>query len=287
LGGATPAVRLASVAANGAFEIRNAEPGAYVIAGLRLGGARALFERRDVDVSAADVEGINLAPVQGIALAGTVRMEGSTPESWPTVTLAVPQHVANPDVPSVLDAYAGAGPAKPDSSGAFAFSPAVAPTQYEVRLDALPPGTYVKSIRCGDRDALHGPLDLTAGAAGSLEIVLSPKVAAITGKVKNIKDEPVAGAFVTVWPRKPEFAAGVHSAGTDQNGAFRIADLGPGDYYVAAWEEIDPGLAVSPEFLERFQDQAAAVTLVEGGRASADVKMIPRERTAAEMAKLP
>jgi len=287
VGGASPAVRLSGVGAKGAFEIRGVEPGAYVISSLRLGASPAMFQRQDVMVTAADVEGVSLTPIQSVALAGTVRMEGSTPESWPTVALAAAHQTGDPGAPGLLDAYAGAGPMKPDSNGAFTFPAGTAPSEYEVRLDELPRGMYVKSIRYGNQDALHGPLDLTGGAAGSLDIVLSSKVASITGKVKNGKDEAAAGVLVTAWPKKPEFAGGVHFASTDQNGNFTIADLGPGDYSVAAWEDIDPELAAYPEFLARFQNDAAAATVAEGGRASADVKPIARERIEAEVARLP
>jgi hypothetical protein len=263
----------ARVAANGAFEFRNVEPGAYVLS--CSAAAPTLFGRREVIVSAADVEGVNLSPIQGVAVAGTVKVEGVNSGTWPTLALAA------------LDGRNTFGMARFDSSGAFTFSTSVAPSEYEVRLNTLPPGMYVKSIRYGAQDALHGSLDLTGGAAGSLDIVLSSKVAAITGKVRNAKDEAAPGVLVTAWPRKAELMGGVHSASTDQNGNFEIADLGPGDYFVAAWEDIDPGLAEYPEFLTRFQNQAAAAKLEEGGRGSADVKPIPREKIASEMAKLP
>jgi hypothetical protein len=82
-------------------------------------------------------------------------------------------------------------------------------------------------------------------------------------------------------------AGGVKTASTDQNGNFEIADLGPGDYFVAAWEDIEPGLAEYPGFLGRFKDSAVTIKLEEGGAASADVKLVPRERIASEMAELP
>jgi len=263
------------VAANGAFEIRNVDPGTYVISCTRQGATPTLYLRQDVVVSAADVEGVNLTPVQGVAVTGTVKVEGVNSGTWPNLTLMAP------------DGGFGSGSATFDSKGAFTFRMPVAPLEYEVRLGALPPGTYVKSIRYGNRDALHGLLDLTGGAAGSLDIVLSSRVAALTGKVKNATDGAAAGVLVTAWPRKAEAEGGVHSASTDQNGAFKIADLGPGDYFVAAWEDIDPGLADSPEFLGRFRNDATAVAIEEGGRASADLKLIPRQRIDPEVAKLP
>jgi hypothetical protein len=163
----------------------------------------------------------------------------------------------------------------------------MAPAEYEVRVTELPPGTYVKSIRCGEQDALHGLLDLTGSAAGSLDIVLSSRVAAIGGKVSNAKNEAVAGALAIAWPRKAELAGGVRSAPTDQNGNFTIMDLGPGDYFVAAWDDLDPGLAGDAGFLGRFQSDAASATVAEGGKATVNVRLVPRERVAAEMAKLP
>lgn len=266
------ASRRSSLAVNGVFEFRDVEPGEYVISSTRMPTAQTLLRRQDVVVSAADVEGVHLEPVQGIAVSGTVKVEGVNPGTSPTVGL------------TAFDT--GSGPAKFDSKGAFTFSTNVAPSIYEVRLGA-PPGTYVKSIRYGRQDALRGTLDLTGGAAGSLDIVLSSKVAAITGKVTNASGDAVPGALVTAWPGSPELTGGVKTASTDQNGNFEIADLGPGGYFVAAWEDIEPGLAEYPGFLGRFKDSAVTIKLEEGGAASADVKLVPRERIASEVAELP
>jgi hypothetical protein len=260
----------AMAGANGAFEFHNVAPGAYVVSCR----TQALFGRLETVVSAADVEGANVTMVPGIAVAGTVKVEGASSGTWPTVTLA-----------AVDGSFTGS--IRPDSKGAFTAPTAIAPLEYAVRVAPLPSGTYVKSIRYGAQDALHGPLDLTGSASGSLEIILSSKAAAIAGKVTDAPGDAVKGVVVTAWPRKPEFAGGVHAASTDQNGNFEIAGLGPGDYFVAAWEDLEPVLAESPDFLNRFQNTAAAATLEEGGRASADVKLIPREKIDSEIAKLP
>jgi hypothetical protein len=158
---------------------------------------------------------------------------------------------------------------------------------YAVHLSAMPPGTYVKSMSYGDQDVLHGQLDLGAGASASLQIVLSTGAASLAGKVTNTAGDAMKGVQVTAWPRQTGPGGGVHIANTDQNGNFEIADLAPGDYRIAAWEDIPTALANDASFLGRFPDAAAAVSLEQGGRASADLKLIPRERTDAEVAKLP
>ena len=280
LDGMPTGARLNAVAANGAFEIRGVLPGGYVISSARLGGSSPLLVQRQDVVVSGDVEGLSLSPLQGVAVTGTMKMEGPMPQDWPTVTLAAPHGTPDPLLPQIADAYSGAGPVKPDANGTISFPIGLAPSEYEVQITGLPAGTYVKSIRYGEQDALHEALDLTGGGAGSLDIVLSSKGAAITGKA-------AAGALVTAWPKKTEFAGGVHSASADQNGNFAIGGLGPGDYFVAAWEDIDPGLAEDAGFLARFQGDAAAVSLAEGGRGVANVKAIGRERVAAEVAKLP
>jgi hypothetical protein len=262
---------------DGSFEVRNIAHGAYLISCRvvqRQNPGLALYGRSEVVVAASDLEGVMLTLAPGVAVTGKVKVEGAGYQPLPTVTLAP------------ADGSSSVAPARLGAEGAFTFPTSVEPVKYTVRLDELPAGLYVKSIRYGDQDALHAPLDLTGGA-GSLDIVLSSKVASIKGMVKNAQDEAAPGVVVSVWPRTPEVAGGVKSASTDQNGNFEIPDLGPGDFFVAALEDIDPGLVEYPEFLARFQNEAAAVTLKEGGQASADLKLIPRERIASEAAKLP
>jgi len=263
---------------DGSFEIRNVQPGTYLTYPLRP-TPQTMIEQREVEVS-GDVEGLNLQVLTGVAVSGTVKVDGPKPESWPSVTLAAPGRTDN----------SGSITTRPemfDADGNFSFPPAmsVAPGPYEIRVDPLP-GMYLKSIRYGDNDAMAGPVDIAAGTPASLEITYSANIAAIAGKVTSANNEPVAGALVLAWPGKPG-AGGVHSAASDQNGNFTIADLGPGDYSVVACGDLDPGLASSPAFLARFQAEAVAASLAEGGRAAANLKLIPPERVAAEAGRLP
>ena len=62
---------------------------------------------------------------------------------------------------------------------------------------------------------------------------------------------------------------------TDQNGGFQFKGLAPGDYYVAAWEDLELGLVQSADFLNHFTSEASAITLAEGGQESRDLKPVP------------
>ncbi len=155
-------------------------------------------------------------------------------------------------------------------------------------IAGLPDGTYVKSVKLGERDVTRSALELSGG--GSLTIVLSSKAGSVSGALSTGKGEPLGGYLVSLWPKIPELGSptgGIKMTTTDQNGAFRFPSLAPGDYYVAAWDDLDQGLAQFGEFLAHFNGDASAIKVGESGQVSVDPKLIGRERTAAEIAKLP
>jgi hypothetical protein len=96
---------------------------------------------------------------------------------------------------------------------------------------------------------------------------------------------------VTLWPKIPDRGNannGIKTANTDQNGGFKISGLAPGDYYVAAWDDIpEAGLAQNPDFLAQFASDDTAVKLAESAHQNSGVKLITRERIVAEAAKIP
>jgi hypothetical protein len=73
----------------------------------------------------------------------------------------------------------------------------------------------------------------------------------------------------------------------DQNGAFKVASLAPGEYYATAWYELEPGLSQGGEFLMRFNADASSIKVEESAHATLNPRLISRERLAAELDKLP
>lgn len=67
---------------------------------------------------------------------------------------------------------------------------------------------------------------------------------------------------------------------------FRFAGIPPGEYRIAAWEEIERGLGTVPEFRVKFEDKATAVKVGESDHARINVLLIPRDAIDAEAAKL-
>jgi protocatechuate 3,4-dioxygenase beta subunit len=306
-------------AADGSFEVRNLLPGTYTLQGLAFPGLEGLTAsiagggpapvsmapkattRLQVSITGSNATGAVLQLAEGAEITGVVRMDEGNLKDFLAPPTPQPQSpIAGLVLPGSssrsihLSESEGANMSEPSGhfadDGTFTIT-GVFPGKYFVTFGAIPQGTYVKSISFAGREAARAPLDLTAGAAGSLEIVLSGKAADVSGTVRSEKGDPLQGVPVTLWPKSSDKSredGGIHTANTDQNGSFKITGLSPGDYYVAGWDDIpETGLDQNPAFLARFQSDDTAVKLTEKGHATADVKPVSRERIVAEMARMP
>ena len=300
LGGGTSPIR-----PDGTFEFRNIVPGTYVLQLLQLvtvngGQPTNLTGRVEVTVGDANIEGLVLPLGPGPEITGTVKLEDgdissllkpaqNTPGAGVAVNPLVVQPgrlalnlMATENIPSAIR------PTQVKDDGTFQFS-AVGTGKYVLNVISLPPGTYLKSARFAGQDVTNALIDTTSGNGGTLDILLSSKAASVTGSIQNEKGEPLAGVMATLWPKIPDASptGGARVSFTDQSGGFQFKGLAPGDYEVAAWEDLDPGLAQSAEFLSHFTSDTSAVTLAEGATVSKDLKPVPADKVALEIAKLP
>jgi len=288
---------------DGTFEFRNIIPGAYVLQVVQAttGNAPAnVTGRVEVTVGDANIDGLVLPLGPGPEITGSVRLENGDIATLikpaqnaagpvPAGSTMVARPIAFTLMPSEADAmYLSTPNAQVKEDGTFRFN-SVGPGKYVLNAISLPPGTYLKSARFGGQEVTRAPIDVTSGSGGTLDIVLSSKAADIAGSVQNDKGEALAGVIVTLWPQTSDasFMGGSRQANTDQNGGFRFQNLTPGEYDVAAWEELEPGLTQSADFLNHFTNEASAIKLAEGGHESPSLKPVPSDRIVVEIAKLP
>jgi len=167
-----------------------------------------------------------------------------------------------------------AGSAKPD--GSFTITN-VAATQYKLQVYGIPDNYYVKSAQLGDKEVLDAGVDLTRGAAGPLEVVLSGNGGQIEGVILNAAGQPATGAIVVLVPDDQRRTRLYKEESIDQYGRFNIKNVAPGDYKLFAWEAVETGAYCDPEFLRPFESLGEALHIHEGSRASAQPKLIPAE----------
>lgn len=132
--------------------------------------------------------------------------------------------------------------------GPMSSQPASALSDAEGRFifENVEPGTYMLfAERTGFLRQMYGsrsqlfsgtPITLSAGQhMKALEFKLTPQ-GVIAGKVVDEEGEPLPRAMITASRQigGPQGRAGVGGMGTDDRGEFRIANLGPGKYFITA-----------------------------------------------------
>ncbi|HXM45156.1 MAG TPA: carboxypeptidase regulatory-like domain-containing protein [Bryobacteraceae bacterium] len=252
----------------GNFEIRGVRPGAYVLVAQSFDRAHGASARQAIDVGNNDMDGIVLTLNPGVELKGQVKAEGPDGINLASIYVLLHMHEV------------GAAPGdRVHDDGTFTL-PQVAEEQYNVRVMGVPDGYYVKSIRAGGQEVRDSGLDMTSGAPGPLTVTIAPGAGQIEGVVQNDKQAPAAGALVVLIPddsKRRGMRDAYHIATTDQYGKFTLKNVDPGDYKLYAWDDVEPGAYMDPDFVKPFESQAVAMSIHENSRESAQLKLIPAE----------
>jgi hypothetical protein len=260
----------------GNFEIRNVTPGAYILTATVNESGIPRQGRMPVDVGNSNLEGVSLTIGPGLTVQGRARIDAdSAPFDISTVRLTL-----QPREPGM---FVGGSQAKADADGAFELK-SVSPDRYYLNAFGLPSGAYIKSARMDQVDVLTSGLDLTNGVAALLEVVISPRAASVTGTVQNQKTgNPAPGATVVLIPQdktRREQQAFYKMLVADQHGAFSLTGVPPGDYKAFAWEDLDPGAWMDPDFVKPVEEKGETVTLREGEQKSLPLKLIAADAAA-------
>jgi protocatechuate 3,4-dioxygenase beta subunit len=278
----SPAAR-GFVEANGSFEIAGVLPGSYILVGSsRTVGGRGRGEnevhtlagRTSVDVRGFDVDRVSVIMTPPVDINGSLVLEGAQglPED------AHPVGILKSDLAGGSDVFIpAAGPQRQEFAATSRFIESVVEGDYRVEVDNLPRNTYVKSIRFGGADVLNDGLRVDTRSTDRLDIVLSANAATIDGVVTSKDRQPVANSVVALVPDLAHRTRDdlYRSAATDESGRFRLQNIAPGDYFLFAWEDIEPGIWRDPEFVRRNAALGKAVHINEAARENIEITAIP------------
>lgn len=248
---------------NDAFEMAGVPPGSYAIVGVRMDLDKRTYVYQPVEVVNEDVDVGLLTFSPGVDISGVIHIEGGTqrpPDLRVSLQQTGPSMTASPSAE-----------VKPD--GSFVLRD-VGPSIYQLNLGAVP-GTYLKSIKLGDHALPDRRIDLTQGG-GQLAVVLASDVAQVDGSVKKADGEPAVRVRVTLVPEGDLFGSQDVSryAFSNEKGEFKINNVPPGEYKIFAWEEVQAGAPLDPEFRKPFEKRGVALKIPPNGHASADLTMI-------------
>ena len=250
----------------GTFEFRGVAPGAYLVWAQWSDEGKGYSVMQPVDVGNNNLDDVTVLLSPGVELKGQVRTEGSGAVNLGSLSIRLE--------PKETSMRGGQG-AKANDDGTFAIQN-VSADHYWVNVYGLLPAYYVKSVRMGDADALESGLDTSQGAAGTLEITISGNGGQIEGTAADSKQKPASAAVVALVPDAPrrERLMLFKTSATDTTGHFNITGIAPGEYKLFAWEQIEEGAYQDPEFLKVYENQGQGVTIREGSRETAQLKVI-------------
>ena len=256
---------------DGAFEIGGVLPGSYSLVAQRMGGPNERgTARQEVTVGNANVEGVVLTISPGFEVTGTLRVEGKA-------KLAVDNLRVMLEPQTSVAFPMGSSPGAVKSDGAFRIEN-VTGERYRVNVFPLTEA-YVKTVRLGNQEMKDGVVDLTAGAAGPLEVVLSTDGAVVEGTVQDSKTRPTAGVVVALIPDPPNRDKYhlYRQATTDTAGAFSFKAVAPGGYKIFAWEDIEESAWMDPNILARYENEGKSLALKESGQERLTLRFIAPE----------
>jgi hypothetical protein len=272
-----------SAGADGMFEIRGVSPGSYVLLATADGGAWS-SDVVPILVSDRDVDGVRVALAETMPVTGRLSFDssGGTVGGNLGVRVRLTSGIRVKLIRSSVEfAQEFETYSLPDAT--FTLEHVAPLAEYDVAIEPLPQGSYVKSIYSGGTSVLQGKARLAP--LQSLSIVLAVASDGLDVRVTRNADS-AAGIQVVLIPepayrrRADRYVTGF----TDQSGFLQLSAVPPGRYTAYAFEHIAPDayyvLGYSPGAESRFRDRAVNVTIGENGPKSIQLTVIAAAETA-------
>jgi len=269
---------------DGTFQFSGVAPGRYQIVARRLspsgrGAAPCEFAAADIEVTSPDVPEVLLVLRPCLRIVARVELADASLSSATFHALAGTQLLVEPDRSTGMPMDTLPAVSTLGTDGRFRFGGggggALVPGAYLIRATvpggAPDRGWWLESARTPEgRDILDSPLVLTDDSPETTNVVLtfSDRHASLSGVLQDTSLRPALSltviAFTTnrEWWRPPFRRVLTARPATD--GRFTLHDLPPGEYYLAALNDVAPDEWRDRAFLELASRLAIRVTILPG-----------------------
>jgi protocatechuate 3,4-dioxygenase beta subunit len=247
------------------FQVPNLIAGTYVIVASFSAGGRDFRATERIELPPGGLE-LTLHPDHGIELAGRVDLEGGS-STGPFQVSLIPGGDPPGRRPIRVEAHA---------DGTFVAADVV-PGIWDIGVNPLPRGGYVKAMRLGDRDVLTDDLIVDAGTHEPLHLVVSTRGAVVTGTVTVPPGVARSARAVMLLAPVGKYANVLSfygRASSDDAGHFEFTGVTPGRYKLYAFEEMDSSAYQDPNFLKPFETLSEPFDVAEGGRVERQTQLI-------------
>jgi protocatechuate 3,4-dioxygenase beta subunit len=259
-------------APDGRFVLRNVPQGQYTLQGfggpppggrgpLNLGAMP--FGWTSLSVGDSDLEDVVLKVTSGTVLRGRIVLED------PSVAPPKAEQVRINAIPVEFDsAPVGGGPSPSTTNADLTFEVTNMSGLRRVFVTTGSPAWMLKKITRNGQEVTDTPLDFRTENVDDVEILLTPKVTAVTGTVPDEKGRPVTDCAVVIfssdpskWIDRSRFVAMVRP---NQQGTFAARGLPPDQYLAIALPSVVLTEWTDPAFLQQLRPGATGFALTEG-----------------------
>ncbi len=250
---------------DGSVEIAGVLPGSYTLSAFWFEDGRRYQARQSIEVGNANVEGVNLTIMPGIAVSGRIVWDGKPSLDRDELLVSISPADSRISFNS---------PAR--VVGSLFVLKDVFDGNYRLSVLGQSKDCYIQSIRYGANEALEGGFTVVRGTQSSLEVTISSRGARVEGAVTDQDKLPITGVWVVLVPdqARRDQPRLYRKVATDQFGHYLLRGIAPGDYKVFCWDEVEDGAWEDPEFVKTYEDRGQKISVQEADAKTADVVAI-------------
>ena len=251
---------------DGSFEVPEIAPGEYTIHAMLFEDGKIFTTQQNFDVTAADVDGMDLSIGPGVAIPGRITWDGKPSLSGDELNVFLSSEQARFEVSKSSSV---------DENNLFLLKE-VPDGQFKVGIWGLSKDCYIKEVKYGEGVLPDVEFHVTKGAGSELEVTVSSRGARIEGTVLSEEALPVAGVWAVAVPEenKRKILRLYEADRTDQYGHFVLRGLAPGKYKLFSWDGVEQGEWEDEDFLKEFEDKGVTMEVQDADGKTAELKLI-------------